>query len=91
MTWINPLICVNKQSPLNPMKPLPQGATALDSQEYLRGDKNQDGLRELNEVLQAMLDGKFVTPRREEAWRNQKYVSLRCVGAYATPIGLKDR
>ena len=46
------------------MKPLPQGATALDSQEYLRGDKNQDGLRELNEVLRAMLDGKFVTPKR---------------------------
>ena len=53
------------------MKPLPQGATALDSQEYLRGDKNQDGLRKLNEVLRAILDGKFVTPRREDALKNK--------------------
>ena len=66
------------------MKPLPQGATALDSQEYLIGDKNQDGLRELNEVLRAMLDIRFFTPRREDALKNQQYVSLRCVGSFAT-------
>ena len=53
--------------------------------------QNQDGLRELNEVLRAMLDGKFVTPRRAEDLKNQQYVSLRCVGAYATPIALKNR
>ena len=63
------------------MKPLPQGATALDFQENLRGDKNQDGLRELNEVLRVMSDGKFVTPRREDALKNQQYVSLCCVRA----------
>ena len=84
-------ICVKEQSPLNTKKPLPHDAKALDSQECLRGDKNQDGLRELNDVLWAMFDGKFVTPRRAEDLKNQQYVSLRCVGAYATPIGLKDR
>ena len=84
-------ICVKEQSPLHTEKSVPHGAKALDSQEYLRGDKNPDGLRELNEVLRAMSDGKFVTPRRAKDLKNQQYVSLRCVGAYATPIGLKDR
>ena len=85
------LFCVKEQSPINTKKPLPQGATIMDSQEYLRGDKNQDRLRELNEVLRAMSDRKFVTPRRAKDLKNQQYVSLPCVGAYATPIGLKDR
>ena len=64
------LFCVKEQSPLNTKKPLPQGATTLDSQVYLRVDKNKDGLRELNEVLRAMSDGKLVTPRREDALKN---------------------
>ena len=58
------LICVKEQSPPNTMKPLPHGVKALESQEYLKGDKNQDGHRELNEVLRAMLDGKPTAPRR---------------------------
>ena len=45
------------------MEPLPHGATILDSQQYPGGKKNQDGLREMNEILRAMLEGKLVTPR----------------------------
>ena len=59
--------------------------------QHLRGDKNQDSFRGLNELLRVMLDGKFVTPGREDTLKNQKYVSLRCVGPYAISIALKDR